>query len=429
MQLSMRFLGDAVLRHKPLFKGKLMTEYHWTGIDSNGIQKTGRSFAPSVEFLRQDLYEQGIALLQHKQPRLKRLLCYRIKSTTIALPILASFFEHIGILLENGIPLIKALKTCADQTSSPELKEFIYQLIPDVEKGKNFAQAFQTHAPYLPFYVQSLIAIGNQTGSLAIICKNLSEHLNASQALKQRVKSTLTVPVITAIFAVVITFLILVFIVPHFEKLFHSSRMSLPVITQRIFLMSSAIRSPLGIGIISFLGFGLIMLPRFIPTVQLRKWIYSFGSIIPYIKNILNLSNALTFLETLNLYSKAGLPLIQSLEAAQILITHPAFNAGIRRIITLVTQGTTLEQALKTSSPSLCSPTVISLIGVGLQTGNIGLMLEKSVIWQRSELSKKLEMASMLANPILMIIIGCIITTLLITIYLPIFNMALIPPL
>lgn len=429
MQHSMKFLGDAVLRHKPLFKGKLMTEYHWTGIDGNGMQKKGRTFAPSVEFLRQDLYEQGIALLQHRESRLKRLLAYRISAKTVSLTSLAAFFEHISILLENGIPLVKALKTCRDQTSSSELKQLILHLIPDVEEGKNFAQAFQTHAPYLPFYVRSLLAIGHQTGSLGIICKNLSEHLSANQALKQRLKSTLIIPAITAIFAVIVTFLILVFIVPHFEKIFHASRLNLPALTQRIFFISSITRSPLGIGIIGFFGLGLIALQHLASTSRLKQWAYSLGSTIPYIKNILGMSTSLTFLETLNLYSKAGLPLIQGLKASQIVITHPGFNAGIRRVIALVTQGNSLEQALQICSPALCSPTVISLIGVGQQTGNLDLMLEKSVIWQRSELSKKLETASTLANPLIMIILGGIITTLLITIYLPIFNMALIPPL
>lgn len=406
-----------------------MTEYHWTGIDTNGIQKKGKAFAHSVESLRQDLYNQGIALLQHRQPRLKQFLTYRISTKTISLTNLAAFFEHIGILLENGIPLVKALQTCGDQTSNQELRQLIAGLIPDVEKGKNFAQAFQAHAPYLPFYVRSLLSIGQQTGSLGAICKNLSEHLNANQALKRRVKSTLMVPAITAVFALAVTLLILVFIVPHFEQLFHASRMSLPPLTQRIFFISSIIRSSFGIGTIVFFGLGLIALPRLIPTTQLKKWVYRIGSSIPYVKNILGMSISLTFLETLSLYSKTGLPLIQSLEAAQTIITHPQFNAGIQRVIALVTQGNSLEQALAQCSPALCSPTVISLIGVGQQTGNINMMLQKSVLWQHSELSKKLEMASALANPLLMIILGGVITTLLITIYLPIFNMALIPPL
>lgn len=406
-----------------------MTEYHWTGIDNNGIQKKGRTFAPSVELLRQDLYEQGIALLQHRQPRLKRLLTYRISTKTVSLTNLAAFFEHMSILLENGIPLVKALQTCADQTSSQELRQLIIRLIPDVEEGKNFAQAFQTHAPHLPVYVRSLLAIGQQTGSLGIICKNLSEHLNANQALKRRVKSTLMVPAITAIFALAVTLLILVFIVPHFEQLFQASRLSLPILTQRIFLISSIIRSPLGIGIIGFFLLGLITVPRLVPTLRVKQWAYSIGLTIPYIKNILNMSTSLTFLETLSLYSKAGLPLVKSLEAAQILITHPQFNTGIQRVIALVTQGNSLEQALQICSPALCSSTVISLIGVGQQTGKLDLMLEKSVLWQRSELSKKLETASSLANPLLMIILGVVITTLLVTIYLPIFNMAMVPSL
>ncbi len=406
-----------------------MTEYHWTGIDNNGIQKKGRSFAPSIEILRQDLYEQGIALLQHRQSFLKRLLSYRITTKTVSPTSLAAFFEHISILLENGIPLVKALQTSADQTSSNELRQLIIRLIPDVQEGKNFAQAFQTHAPYLPFYVRSLLAVGQQTGSLGIICKNLSEHLSANQELKRRVKSTLMVPLITAVFALSVTLLILVFIVPHFEQLFQASRLSLPILTQHIFLISSIIRSPLGIGIIGFFLLGLIALPRLVPTLRIKEWAYNIGSTIPYIKNILNLSTSLTFLETLSLYSKAGLPLVKSLEAAQILITHPQFNTGIQRVIALVTQGNSLEQALQICSTALCNPTVNSLIGVGQQTGNLDLMLEKSVIWQRRELSKKLETASSLANPLLMIILGVVITTLLVTIYLPIFNMAMVPSL
>ncbi|GEM_PF-2794548 len=406
-----------------------MIEYHWKGIDKNGLSCKGKTVAPCVEDLRKNLYEQGIALLYHKEPRLKRLFSYRMTTKNVSLSDFGSFFQHIGILLEHGIPLTKALQTCENQTSSTELKRLIALIIPDIEEGKNFAHAFQKHAPYLPFYVRSLLAVGQQTGSLGIICKNLSEHINANQALKRRVKSALLAPAITGIFAVIVTLLILVFIVPHFEQLFHTSRLNLPILTQRIFFISSTIRSPLGIGSICFAVLGIITLPRLISPSHLKQWAYSVGSTIPYFKNIVNMSTSLTFLEILSLYSKAGLPLVQSLEAAQILIVHPQFNASIRNLIVMVRQGNSLEQALEQSWTALCSPTVISLIGVGLQTGTIDSMLEKSVAWQRSELSKRLETASSLANPALMIILGGVITVLLVTIYLPIFNMALVPPL
>lgn len=399
-----------------------MTEYRWKGIDQKGAPQKGIMVAASPESLRQQLQDQDIALLWHKQSHLKNIMHYRIGTRKICSTDLALFFQHISILLEHGITLVKALQTCSSQSKSTELKKLITTLIPSIQHGKSFAQALEEHAPYFPNHLRFLLMIGEQTGSLAIICKNLGNHLHATQELKNKIKQTLLVPAVTGIFALVVTLLILLFIVPHFEELFKTSHLALPAVTQRIFFLSSLLKNPWTLALLSLPIFCLILMRH-----HLKQLVHSLALKIPFIKNILLSVVSLTFLETLSLYVQTGLPLAQGLEQAQALVTCSEINKAIQSVTMLVLQGNSLEYALGQSRIELCSPTVISLIGVGEKAGNLDLMLEKSVTWQRSELTKKLDLISSLASPVLMIALGCLITALLVTIYLPIFNMALVP--
>lgn len=399
-----------------------MTEYRWKGIDQKGSSQKGIMAAASPESLRQQLQDQGIALLWHRQSYLKKIMHYRIGTRKIYSKDLALFFQHISILLEHGITLVKALQTCVLQSKSTELKKLITTIIPSIQHGRSFAQALEEHAPDIPSHLQFLLIIGEQTGSLASMCKNLGNHLHSTQELKSKIKQTLLVPTVTGIFALVVTLLILLFIVPHFQELFKTSHLELPAITQRIFFLSSLLKSPWALVLLSFPILCLTLIRNHVKQLG-----YSLGLKMPYIKNILLSMISLTFLETLSLYVRAGLPLSQGLEQTQSLATCTQINRAIQSISMLVLQGNSLEYALEQSPIALCSPTVISLIGVGERAGNLDLMLEKSVTWQHSELTKKLDLISSLASPVLMIVLGCLITALLVTIYLPIFNMALVP--
>lgn len=405
-----------------------MTEYRWKGIDQQGKSCRGKMFATTVSSLQKQLHEQGIALLEYRQSSLNTWFKKKIHThQQITMLNLAHFFEQLSILLESGIPLSSALQTCSVQARPELLQKIIEAIIIDIHHGETFSHALSKHSTILPSSITSPLRNAEQTGSLSIICKDLSEYLTANQAIKTSVKHALLVPTITAIFAVGITLSILFFIVPHFEQLFQASHAALPVMTRRLFFLSTLLRSKWGL---TFLSGSLLLLAtsRFVQFRKLKRIFFGGLIKIPYINNIFFATLNLNFLSTLYLYVQAGLPLDLGVEQAQKMTTNTDYQAFLESIKISLTQGNSLESSLRKSKfPYLHSPTIISLIGVGEQSGNLQEMLKKSRTWQYSELMHTMNRISSLAGPFFMLLLGSFIAGLLITIYSPIFNLAMRP--
>lgn len=404
-----------------------MIEYRWQGIDQYGVSKKGVSFALSQESLEQQLKFDGIALLECKEPFFKRLFNINIlKKTKIDLIEKALFFQHVGTLLEHGIPIVKALKSAAHQAGAVNFKSIIIEIISDVEKGKKFSSSFCSHFPQEALKFSILLENAETTGSLGSVCKQIGNNIESIQSIKQSIRRAIATPALTAVFALIVTMAIILFVVPHFEELFRSSKTAIPTITQNLFVFSAWIKSQFGLVFLVGFSLGFIFIVRINKLRMLVKKIINFLlPSIPIFNHIFFDYIALSFLQTVSLYVNAGLPLIVGIDKAQEIISNlVAYSSFEKTIATRVMDGISLEKALYEFKIQFCSPIIISLIGIGEQTGNLGKMLDKAICLQENQLYKRLETATTLVGPIFTIILGLFIAGLLIAIYLPIFGLA-----
>ncbi|QQR48936.1 type II secretion system F family protein [bacterium] len=231
-------------------------------------------------------------------------------------------------------------------------------------------------------------------------------------------------PGITLTFAVLIVSSIMIFIIPQFQELFSSTGKQLPPLTQNIIALSIFLRSPAGlIFLLSIPGF--VLLTRLLLTMPLVKKMADWTvARTPFIRTIWLHSNLIYTFQMIAMLLKSGVSLSQALNVAQQASQHGEFKHQLELVNTTIMQGKSLEQALKQSGTRYFPDDVLAFVATGEQTGKLALMLDKMIVALQTQLSRSLHLLTIIANPLLLVIVGIIITILMLSIYLPIFNLA-----
>ncbi|MFH1831533.1 MAG: type II secretion system F family protein [bacterium] len=404
-----------------------MPTYYWTGIDTYGTKKTGISHATTIDQLKQNLLAQNIALLtcnpaQKKSPIFSLFTFLAEKKITDHL--LITFFQHLAILVSNGVDIAHALNLFAKQTSHNAFKNTVTQLATDIKNGDSFSTTLKCFPHIFNPFMIHIIDAGEKTGNLGICLQKIEKHLEDRLTLKKDLMRAALLPGITLLFAIFIILGLFIFIVPQFSTIFNTFERPLPYSTQIVFAISNALQTKTSIFLIlttPFIIFALSLLTRLKPITQI---IDRLLLALPYINNILLLSDRITFLQTTSLFLHAGIPLSSAIENANLTIANQSFQQKNSILLNAVTHGQTLEQALKQVGAKYYPENLIALVATGEHSGKLDIMLDKAAQIFMVQLKSKLHFLTTTLQPILLIITGLIIAGLMLSIYLPIFDLA-----
>jgi type IV pilus assembly protein PilC len=401
-----------------------MNKYVWKGIDSAGENKKGIIFASSSEHLKNLLLEQNIALFEHKVKKENQFKNFLNFSSKVSLEQKVFFFEQLWILINSGVELLKALQLVGKQTKSKKLNQITSQLSNDIQKGEAFSAALQKYNAIFSPTTIYLTKAGENSGQLGFVLEKISQHLKRQLKLKKRLKQAATMPMITLTFALLIVWGIFMFAIPQFETLFNSMGGQIPSTTKTIINISHFLQS--NNFLFLFIGFCLsATLIKPILKKQTFQKIKDFFVIkIIFINKLYILYDLISYLQTLALCLKSGIPLKESLESASKGIKNRYFRQKTEQVAQQVTKGESLENSFSQAGEKYFPQNLIAMVSVGEQSGNLDQMLEKTTNIFEQELNNKLRLFETIFQPILMIIIGLVIAFLMLAIYLPIFNMA-----
>ncbi|MBX9831152.1 type II secretion system F family protein [Candidatus Babeliales bacterium] len=399
-----------------------MPTFFWKGIDAHGNNQHGYHEAVTPEALKKELLDRQIALLSYakKKPLFSFL---HLSRTKLAPQELERFFATLALLLESGIDLAHALELVAKQTSNQTLKGHAQHLIKEITCGNSFSHALEQTGAFSPFIINAVKA-GQAAGKLSDSFYTIVAYLQQRIQLTKKLKQAALLPGITLTFALLIVGCIMIFIIPQFQELFTSTGKELPPLTRHIIALSSFLRAPAGLLVwLSIPGF--IALTRLLLKLERVKtatdWLVART---PFVRKIWLYSNLIYSFQMISMLLKSGTTLSQALTVAQQAAQHGEFKHQLELISTAITQGKSFEKALKQSGTRYFPDDVIAFVSTGEQTGKLALMLDKMLIALQTQLARSLHILTVVANPLLLILVGIIITILMLSIYLPIFNLA-----
>ena len=395
--------------------------YAWRGIDREGKVVTGDMAATTPEEVRQRLREQRIRATRiQRQYTWPAGLTWRRTPRTTARHI-TQFTRQLATLLHADVPLLEAFQILERGENNAALQAILRSLHADIESGMALNLALRRHVAFDVMYC-NLVAVGEVAGMLDTMLERLANHLEKSEALRTTVRTALVYPAAVLGIATVVLVLILVFVVPAFQNIFHSFGAELPWLTRWVIALSESIQR-YGLWLVLCLAISTWWLRRKIEQrPHWRRYLHGLLLRTPIAGPLTQHVCIARWTRTLATLFAAGVPLTEALEAVQGVTGHLLFQAATQAIQAQLIQGRALSLALE-STEGLFPSMVVQMCAVGEESGTLDHMLEKTAEHFEHEVNSTVARLSTLLEPFIMVVLGSFIGGLVMALYLPIFQL------
>lgn len=324
------------------------------------------------------------------------------------------FFQQFASLFSAGIPLMKCFDILAKSNST--LSHIILTIKHDILSGKNLYTSLRRHPTYFDELTCQLIKIGEHTGKLNELLLSIANNHAKATAFRNQIKQALLYPCFIMSTAIIITFIMFIFIIPKFAELFQQTENKLPALTLFLFSFANALNRYLPI----------IMLIFIVIFISIKKinHTYTFKHVIksaPIIKPCLHTILLIRFTRHLAITLSAGIPIIDALTLSANACDDLAFFQTHIFIRNKVASGIQIHQAL--ASIAHIPAFITQMVRIGEESGKLADMLANCADLLEAQLNRNLKQLSQLLEPLIMLVLGALIGGMVIGMYLPIFNL------
>ena len=331
------------------------------------------------------------------------------------------FLRQLSIMLKSGVPLLDSLESLKDSAFSKSFVKVLSGIIEDINSGLSLSAAMKnTNGVFGPMVV-NLVEAGEKGGVLDEVLDRLGQFFEKRQKLKNKIQGALIYPIATIIIAIAVLSAVLVFVVPKFKEIFESQGQELPGMTQFVVRLSeNFVGNIIPIAVVLAGGpIGLIVLYRMgIITYAVDKLIFR----IPLFGDLIKRGSIARMSRTLGVLLKSGVRLNESLDIAKKTIDNLHFQALITAINEDIVTGKNFSFALKKHS-SFFPTLVVQMVATGEKTGGLDGMLEKMADFYEDEVEATADQLTSLLEPVIIIVLGGMIGFLVISMFMPIFNL------
>lgn len=388
--------------------------YSWRAFDHKQDIQRGDIASESIEKVRYQLIMQGMIPVQIKAGAKLSASVYSLSSLTV-------ITRQLATMLQGGLPLINSLQLLAKDHPKPQWRYLLNAIQQEVAQGTPFSQVLTQYPGVFPPLFCELMQTGELTGELDLCCLTLAEQQEKSLKLQAKIKKALRYPLFILIVAIAVTLLMLTLVLPEFAEIYDSFNSPLPYFTQLIIALSDAIRA-YGFVCLIFIVLtvgGYVKYCRLQPSWQEKE--QRFILQIPLINNLLRTQYLARIFHTLSMTQRAGIILSDGLSAAANSANHFLYRQSVLNIKQKIEQGYSFYQAVVESG--FFSELSCQLIQVGEESGSLDAMLAKLADIYTQEVESIAENLTQILEPLLMLILGGIVGSLVIAMYLPIFQL------
>ncbi len=330
------------------------------------------------------------------------------------------FSRQLSTLVSSGVPIVQGLTILSEQAENPNFKVVLNTLKTDIEAGLSIADGMKKHPNAFTELYVAMIRAGEVGGILDTILERLSAYLEANEALKSKVKSAMMYPAVVLSAAGLITIFLIVFVIPIFKDIFSSFGAELPFITQLLIDISDFARSSI-LYVIPPVGLAVWGAKKWAKTPAGEYKIDSIALKLPIIGILLKKVAIAKFSRTLGTLIKSGVPILQGLETVAKTAGNKVIEAAIDNSQKSIKEGGRISDPLKKAN--IFPPMVIQMISVGEETGGLDTMLTKIADFYDAEVDTAVKGLTSMIEPLIMIILGVVIGTIVVAMMLPMFSL------
>lgn len=397
----------------------MATTFSYRVRDKQGKIITGAIEAESQTAVASKLRSMGYIVLDISEKKEGFSLSLPGFSKKVKIKDLTVFARQFATMINSGVSITRALGILTEQTTNPTLREVINQVRKDVESGLSLSEALGKQSKIFPPIFVNMVKAGEAGGVLDEVLLRLADHYEREANLRSRVKSALTYPVAVFVFSLIIAFVMITFIVPVFMNMFESLGGELPAATQMLVNLSNFIRSRWYIlfGSLFALYYGFKI---FKSRPRGRYIVDSIKLKLPVFGKLTQKMALAKFSRTLATLISSGVPILQALDIVADTAGNAVITAAIRESRSSIKEGESIAKPLSRSP--VFPPMVVQMISVGEETGSLDNMLKKIADFYDEEVTATVDSLTSLLEPVLMIFMGIMIGGIVISLYLPMFQ-------
>jgi len=333
---------------------------------------------------------------------------------------LLQFAQELNSLLESGVTLIEAIETLAEKEEKPALRQTYDGFVTDLREGRSFSTALRAQPDAIPPLFVASVSASERTGNLPDALQRFASYQVQLNLVRSKLVGAAIYPVLLlSVGGLVIAFL-MIYVVPRFARIYEDIGGDLPLMSRWLleaggFMGRHGVLA-CGVFLAALAGAAAALRGR-----AVRAWAGAQLWRIGVIGTRLKVYQLARFFRTVGMLVRGGVPMVTALEMSKgLLQSH--LQIALENAVRQVREGQALSAAL--AAQGLSTPVVARMLRVGEKSGEIGAMLERIAMFHDGQVERAADWLTRLFSPVLMLLMGLIIGTVVVLMYLPIFQLA-----
>ena len=328
--------------------------------------------------------------------------------------------RQLGTLLKAGIPLLQAVTGLKNSSHQPEMTKLLSALHASLDKGSELSEAMSRHPKFFDDYYINMVKVGESAGKLDEVFARLYIQLDFDRRMRQKIKSVLRYPMFVFSAIVVATMIVMVYVIPAFSGVYGSMHVELPIVTKLLMTTSGLISR----NWTAILVFTIIVAFGVRYYVSTPEGLYQWDKLklkLPIVGRILSKATIARFCRSFGMAMNSGVPIVTALALVSRVVDNAYYQERIMNMRDAVSHGDSLLRSFLASG--IFSPIELQMISVGEETGDIESMVQQLAILYQDEVEYEASQLAETLEPILLVFMAALVMTLLLGIFLPMWNM------
>lgn len=410
-----------------------MARFRYRILDSAGKTTSGEATAKTSEAIVQELRNKGFTVLEVLEVEEKSVVApvqALAKKARLNMGIsrkdLMVFTRQLAATLSAGVPLLRILSVMRRKSRSKTLAALLETLSSDLQKGMRFSDALAQHKRIFDDTYLNMVRVGEASGNLPEVIARLALMIDKDVALRRKVKSAAAYPMFICIFTILLTYGLLVGLMPMFTPMFEGVGLDIPneyPLTHFLMQASKFAKSPATIGVMVFLGtFGYF---SYTAAMRTRSGQYVRDVVLynlPLFNRVVQESAAARFARTFGLLLQSGVPLLHALSLVGNAAGNAVITRAIEKVAREVSEGGKLSEKLEQANvfPDL----MVQMASIGEEAGSLPDMFDHVAVYYEEEVDATVSAMTAILEPAMMMLVGGLVCVFVLGLLLPILSLS-----
>jgi len=396
--------------------------FEYSALNAQGRTEKGVLDGDSSRQISQKLKEQSLIPLKITE-------ISRRQNTEVSMPFikrgistsqLSILTRQLATMIRSGSPVEGALTAVIQQNNNSRVKSILMAIRSRVREGYTLADALDEFPHVFPHLYRATIASGEQAGQLDFVLGRMADHVEHSQALRNKIMLAMVYPVVLTFVAILVTVILLTFVVPKVIQVFEDIDQALPGITLFLIALSDFLRN-YGLYIAILITMSLLVFNMMLRTASFKFAWHAFLLKVPGVSHLVKGINTAVFARTFSILAGSGVNALEAMRISASVMGNKKMKKAVLDASERVREGAAISPALEKSK--CFPPMTIYLIASGESSGNLVEMLEYAAESQENEFETITSTIMGLFEPLLIVVMGGVVLFIVVAILLPIFQL------